>query len=73
MNSDEIEALKNGGITVRQYCSLEVKNGVGCTGEAVGEVTTVMENGNPLNLPICQIHLDMIQSEFDVEHLSIEN
>jgi len=66
----DLSELKNAGVTIKKFCSLDVKENISCTGEAVGEVVAQMEDGMTIPLPVCQIHLDMIQAEFAVEQLS---
>ncbi|XAO35298.1 hypothetical protein SEA_FRANCOB_110 [Streptomyces phage Francob] len=61
--------MENVGITVKKFCGLDIEN-MGCTGEAVGDIIVEMEDGVQIPLPVCQQHLDVIQSTYEVEHLS---
>lgn len=63
--------LENSGLTVKRFCGLDIQENVGCTGEAVGDMIIEMESEKQVSIPVCQQHLDLIQSEFDVENLSI--
>lgn len=65
-----LSELENAGVTVKRFCGLDIQDGVGCTGEAVGEIVAVLEKDVHVPIPVCQPHLDMIQSDFDVEGLS---
>jgi len=67
----DLAELEKTGVTVRKFCGLDIEDGVGCPEEAVGEIIAAMEDGIEIPVPICNIHLKMIQSEFDVEGLSI--
>lgn len=67
----DLNELKKSGVTVKQFCGLDAEEDVGCSEEAVGEIIAQLENGVQVPIPVCQGHLEMIQSEFDVEHLSI--
>ncbi|AZU97183.1 hypothetical protein SEA_EMMA1919_114 [Streptomyces phage Emma1919] len=61
--------LENQGLTVKKFCGLDIQENVGCTGEAVGDIVAEMEDGMQIPIPVCQQHLDVIQSHFDVESL----
>jgi hypothetical protein len=61
--------LENQGLTVKKFCGLDIQENMGCTGEAVGDIVAVMEDGVQIPIPVCQQHLDVIQSNFDVESL----
>jgi len=63
--------LENRGILVKKFCGLDIQDGVGCTGEAVGDLTAEMEDGTEVPIPVCQPHLDAIMSEFEVQDRSI--
>lgn len=67
MNLDD---LSKAGVIVKKYCGLDREENVGCTEEAVGDITVQLEDGVMIPIPICQVHLDMIQSDHDIEHLS---
>lgn len=62
--------LKDAGVTVKKFCGLDIQENMGCTGEAVGDILVEMEDGVQFPIPVCQQHLDVIQSTYDVEHLS---
>ncbi|WMI33502.1 hypothetical protein SEA_PHREDRICK_112 [Streptomyces phage Phredrick] len=61
--------LENQGLTVKKFCGLDIQENVGCTGEAVGDIVAEMEDGVQIPIPICQQHLDVIQSVYEVESL----
>lgn len=61
--------LENQGLTVKKFCGLDIQKNVGCTGEAVGDIVAEMEDGVQIPIPICQQHLDVIQSVYEVESL----
>lgn len=64
-----LSELEKAGVTVKRFCGLDVQEGTGCSEEAVGEIIAQLENDVQVPVPVCQFHLDMIASEFDVEHL----
>ncbi|QOI67501.1 hypothetical protein SEA_BEUFFERT_109 [Streptomyces phage Beuffert] len=66
----DLTDLENRGVTVKKFCGLDIQDGVGCTGEAVGDITAQMEDGVEIPIPVCQPHLDAIMAEFDVHDLS---
>ncbi len=61
--------MENVGITVKKFCGLDIQEGVGCTGEAVGDMLLEMEDGVQIPIPVCQQHLDVIQATYEVESL----
>jgi hypothetical protein len=63
----DLSNLAEHGVTFKKFCGMEVREGLGCTGEAVGEITAQLEDGTSVPIPVCQIHLDSIMAEFDVE------
>lgn len=64
-----LSELENAGVTVKKFCGLDIQEGMGCTGEAVGDIIAEMEDGVQIPIPVCQQHLDVIQSKYDVESL----
>ncbi|HEX7764241.1 MAG TPA: hypothetical protein VF433_11610 [Cellvibrio sp.] len=66
----DLSELENAGVTVKRFCGLDMDEDVGCTGEAVGEIIAQLENGVQVPIPVCEIHRDLIQSQFDVERLT---
>lgn len=65
----DLNELKKAGVTVKQFCGLDAQEGVGCSEEAVGEIIAVMENDGRVPIPVCEIHLEIIMSEYEVENL----
>lgn len=65
----DLAELKNAGVTVKKFCGLDAQEDVGCPEEAVGEIIAVMEDGIEVPIPVCEIHLEMIVAEFEVEKL----
>jgi hypothetical protein len=65
----DLDELKRSGVTVKQFCGLDAEEGVGCSEEAVGEIIAQMENGQSVPIPICQLHLEIVMAEFEVEEL----
>jgi hypothetical protein len=63
-----LSELEKAGVTVKKFCGLDM-NDMGCTGEAVGDIIAEMEDGVQIPIPVCQQHLDVIQSQYDVESL----
>lgn len=63
--------LEKSGVVVRKFCGLEIEESIGCPNEAVGDITAVLDDGIEVPIPVCDDHLKMIQSQFDVEHLSL--
>lgn len=63
----DLDSLKEAGVTVKRFCGLDIQDGVGCTGEAVGELVAVLEDGIEVPIPVCQPHRDVIMAEFEVE------
>jgi len=63
----DLAELEKAGVTVRQYCGLDAEEGVGCSEEAVGEVIAQLEDDVQIPVPVCQGHLDLIRSEFNIE------
>lgn len=62
--------LEKSGVTVRKFCGIEVEEEIGCSNEAVGELTVLLEDGMEVPIPVCQGHLDTISSDY---HVSIES
>lgn len=63
--------LENSGVVFKKFCGLDIEDSVGCPNEAVGDITTTLEDGMEVPIPICQVHLDIISSKYDVEYLSL--
>lgn len=71
MNLDEMAALMSKpGVTVMQFCGVEVDDENMCDQEAIGELTVPLEDGITIPVPVCKTHLDSIRAEFDVENIS---
>lgn len=66
----DLAELEKAGVTVKKFCGLDVEDGVGCSEEAVGEIIAQLEDDIQVPVPVCQGHLEMIMSEFDVERMS---
>lgn len=62
------------GVEVRKFCGLPVEEDgeytIMCVNVAVGELTAEVE-GTPVNVPVCQMHLDSIMKEHEV--VSLDN
>jgi len=63
----DLVELEKAGVTVKRFCGLDIQDGVGCTGEAVGEIIAVLEDDIEVPIPVCQPHRDAIMAEFEVE------
>lgn len=63
----DLSDLEKSGVSVRKFCGLEIQEGIGCSKEAVGDLTVILEDGTEVPIPVCQMHIDAIQSDFDVE------
>jgi hypothetical protein len=63
----DLSNLEKSGVTVRKFCGLEVEESIGCPNEAVGDLTITLEDGQEVPIPVCQGHLDVIRSEYDVQ------
>lgn len=66
----DLSELENAGVTVKRFCGLDIQGDVGCTGEAVGEVIAVLEDGVEVPIPVCEPHRDAIMADFNVEDIS---
>jgi hypothetical protein len=66
LNLSELEAA---GVSVKKFCGLDIQENMGCTGEAVGDIIAEMEDGVQIPIPVCEQHLDLIQSNYKVENL----
>jgi hypothetical protein len=44
-----------------------------CKNVAEGEVTAVMHDGNPINVPVCEQHLAEIRRMNEVEEIDLPN
>lgn len=63
----DLSELTKSGVTMKKFCGLDIQDGIGCTGEAVGDITAQMEDKTEVPIPVCQAHLDMIMAEFSVQ------
>lgn len=63
--------LEKSGVVFKKFCGLDAEEGVGCSEEAVGEIIAQLPDGPQIPIPVCQGHLEMIQSEYDVDNLSL--
>jgi hypothetical protein len=66
----DFDALKSAGISVRKFCGLDESDGVGCSGEAVGDIIAQLEDDVQVPVPVCQEHLEMIMSDYKVVDIS---
>jgi hypothetical protein len=74
MKFDEMaEIMSKPGITIRKYCGIAVDENIMCDGEAVGELTAQLDDGTVVPIPICETHLKLVTSRYDVESLSLDS
>jgi hypothetical protein len=57
------------GVTIRQFCGLDIQDGLTCPNEAVGEILAELEDGVTVPIPICEGHLHAVQAQYSVEEL----
>lgn len=58
------------GVTVMQFCGMEVSEDNLCDQEAVGEILAELEGGATIPIPICEGHLRAVLTQYSVEELN---
>jgi hypothetical protein len=65
--ADMLELMNKPGVTIMQFCGIEVEEDKFCDQEAVGEVLAELEDGVTVPIPICEGHLRAVQAQYSVE------
>lgn len=68
--AEMVDLMGKPGVTVMQFCGVEVDEDNFCDQEAVGEVLAELEDGVTIPIPICEGHLRAVQSQYGVEELN---
>jgi hypothetical protein len=64
-----LDLMDKPGVTIMQFCGIEVELDIFCDQEAVGEVLAELEDGVTVPIPICEGHLHAVQAQYSVEEL----
>ncbi|AXG66212.1 hypothetical protein SEA_ANNADREAMY_102 [Streptomyces phage Annadreamy] len=66
----DLTDIENRGVTFKKFCGLDAEDGVGCTEEAVGDITAELEDGVKIPVPVCEGHLQELIAAYNVEQVS---
>jgi hypothetical protein len=65
-----VDLMGKPGVTVMQFCGMEVDEDNLCDQEAVGEILAELEDGVTVPIPICDGHLRAVVAQYEVEELN---